>query len=160
MTTSHVMRPPRSCRRRARRPPRTPASLIALLAGLVFATPAGAVGKATLATFAGEWYGHTRSLSVDTKGLVREFIGSGCCDPIVRLRLHLYSPRGSATRASVKAYVSWVRILDRRAFNSSFPAPRVGQKVTWRLQNGVLTEPATNITYCDPNADEKGRCGA
>jgi hypothetical protein len=130
------------------------------LAGSVLPAIAIADRPATIRTFAGQWYGHTRSLTVDLRGVAREFLSAGCCDPLVRLRLHLYAPRGTATDASVKAYVSWVHILDPRAFDPSFPAPRTGEIVTWRLNNGVLAEPATHINYCDYAASGEGTCGA
>ncbi len=147
-------------RGRLRRSAVASASLAALVAAVFLANSASALSDGSLRPFVGQWYGHTRSLSVDGHGLAREYLSAGCCDPIVRLHLHLYSPRGTVTRATVKAYVSWVHILDPRAFNHSFPAPRVGQIVIWRLQDGVLMEPATHITYCDVGAGAEGRCGA
>jgi len=137
----------------------TAAAVIGLSGSLL---PAVAIAErpATLTTFAGQWYGHTRSLTVNSKGVAQEFLSAGCCDPLVRLRLRLYAPRGTATNASVKAYVSWVHILDPRAFGPSFPAPHTGEIVTWRLDNGVLAEPATHINYCDYAASGKGTCGA
>lgn len=60
----------------------------------------------------------------------------------------------------MKAYVSWVHVLDARAFGPSFPPPRAGQIVTWWLHNGVLTEPATHIIYCNYVTQMKGTCGA
>jgi hypothetical protein len=144
----------------ARQAARAAAAAITLLSVLLLPGAVAAEPTATLRTFVGQWYGHTRSLTVDSKGVAREFLGSGCCDPLVRLRLHLYAPGGTASNATVKAYVSWVHILDARAFGPSFPRPHTGQVVTWRLHNGVLTEPATHIVYCDYAADDKGRCGA
>jgi hypothetical protein len=147
-------------RARTRQIARAAAAAITLLSILLLPSAVSAEPTATLRTFVGSWYGHTRSLVVDSRGVAHEFLGSGCCDPLVRLRLHLYAPRGTANNATVKAYVSWVHILDARAFGPSFPRPRTGQVVTWRLHNGVLTEPATHIVYCDSAADEQGRCGA
>lgn len=142
-----------------RRPVKSCAAALSLVA-LLLPGSAAAESTAALGTFQGRWYGHTRSLVVDSKGVAHEFLSSGCCDPLVRLRLHLYAPHGTARNATIKAYVSWVHILDARAFGPSFLAPHMGQIVTWRLHDGVLTEPATHINYCDYSASMKGRCGA
>jgi hypothetical protein len=136
------------------------AATVISLSGPLLPAVALAERPATLRTFVGQWYGHTRSLTVDSKGVAHEFLSAGCCDPLVRLRLRLYAPRGTATDASVKAYVSWVEILDPRAFDHAFPPPRTGEIVTWRLDDGVVAEPATHINYCDHSASGKGMCGA
>ena len=159
-TQHNQVRATRARRGWTRQTARSAAAAITLLSILLLPNPVAAEPTATLRAFVGQWYGHTRSLTVDSRGVAHEFLSSGCCDPLVRLRLHLYSPGGTANNATVKAYVSWVHILDARAFGPSFPRPRTGQIVTWRLHNGVLTEPATHIIYCDYAAEEKGRCGA
>ncbi len=137
------------------------------VAGLVLAVAfagnggASAAGRAaTVRTFAGPWYGHTRGLSISSKGHAVESISDGCCDRIVVLHMTLYGPRGTATNATVLARVTFVHIYEPSAFGPKFPPPHPGEVTILRLNNGVITEPLTRINYCDLASDEKGTCGA
>jgi hypothetical protein len=135
----------------------------AALAVLIAATVADAAApapKATLATFAGTWGGHTRSLTISRKGVAKESVGSGCCDPIIDLKLRLSHPRGTKGNASIKAKVTWVRVRDKSAYTKKHPAPHVGQTARLRLKHGVITEPLTETNYCDEAAGKRGTCGA
>jgi hypothetical protein len=128
------------------------------------ATHGGAVTasahKATLRTFAGTWYGHTRSLKITRKGRAKESIGDGCCNPVIDLRLRLSKPRGTRRRASVRARVTWVKVRDKSYFSKKHPAPHVGERRRMRLRNGVIKETLTGATYCNRKASRKGICGA
>lgn len=116
--------------------------------------------RARLVTFAGAWGGHTRGMTITRSGHAKESIGSGCCDPIVDLRLRLSHPRGTSTNASVTVRVVAVTVQDSSAFTKAHPAPQVGQTGRMKLKNGVITEPLTDTTYCDKAAGLKGVCGA
>jgi hypothetical protein len=119
-----------------------------------------ATQRATLATFAGQWGGHTRRLTITRGGRASESIGSGCCNPVVDLRFRLSDPRGNRHVASVAMRVTWVRIRDPDAYSSAYPAPRVGQRARLRLRYGVITQPVTHTNYCNEKAQLKGTCGA
>jgi hypothetical protein len=116
--------------------------------------------KATLATFAGDWAGHTRGLTITRGGHARESIGSGCCDPVVDLALTLSHPRGNSHIASVAVRVTSVQVHDASAYSSSYPAPQVGQTGRLELRHGVITEPVTGTNYCNVRTQAKGTCGA
>jgi hypothetical protein len=114
--------------------------------------------KATLRTFAGTWFGHTRSLTITRRGRAKESIGNGCCDPVMDLKLRLSRPRGSSRHASVRARVTSVDVHDRSAMSRR--PPRVGETRRLRLRHGVIKEPLTHTNYCNMKADLRGSCGA
>jgi hypothetical protein len=116
---------------------------------------------ATLAMFAGTWQGHTRGLVITRAGAARESIYSGCCTFGLAVRFQLSDPKGTARAASAIATVTAVRIGDKSAFTRANPAPRVGEKRTIRLKDGVITETLTGTNYCRPGLDPKHWvCGA
>ena len=118
-------------------------------------------GKATLATFAGGWQAHARSLNVTRTGDARERLSLGLGDFVVELRFHLSRPRGSPRDATAQATVTAVRIGDTSVFTAAHPPPRVGQSFTLRLREGAITEPLTGANYCGPGVDwPKAGCGA
>lgn len=121
---------------------------------------ATAASHATLRTFAGTWYGHTRSLKITSKGVATESVGSGCCNPVIDLAFRLSHPRGTSSNASATARVVAVDVHDDGAFTNSDPAPRVGQTKRLRLRDGVITEPFTGTNYCNRRSGRKGTCGA
>jgi hypothetical protein len=120
----------------------------------------GASPHATLKTFAGTWIGHTRTLTITRHGHARERIYGGCCDHIIDLRFRLSHPRGTPDRAAARARVTYVRVFDASAFGKGQRVPRVGQRGTLRLKNGVITEPFIGTNYCDRKAGRRGICGA
>jgi hypothetical protein len=132
-----------------------PAVAVASIAGAAPAAP-----KATLATFAGDWAGHTRGLTITPGGRARESIGAGCCNPVVDLRLRLSHPRGTSHVASVAVRVTFVKIHDPSSYGSSYPAPHVGQTGRVKLRYGVITDSVTGANYCNARAQAKGTCGA
>lgn len=113
--------------------------------------------KATLATFAGRWTGHTRSLRVHRDGHATESIYSGCCDPVLNLTLLLSRPTGTPTDASVRVRVTGVWIRDKSAFNARHPAPHEGELGTLHLKHAVIYEPFTGTNYCSAGGS---KCGA
>jgi hypothetical protein len=116
--------------------------------------------RATLATFAGTYFGHTRSLKVSRSGRATESIGDGCCHQVIGLSLRLSRPRGTLHSATVLARVTRVRVSDRRAAGSEGSVPRVRDQRRIRLRLGIVTEPITRTNYCDRAADLTGACGA
>ncbi|HTN23312.1 MAG TPA: hypothetical protein VL120_04960 [Solirubrobacteraceae bacterium] len=141
-------------------------ALAVALASIAQAAPdrlaarAAATNTATVATFAGSWFGHTRSLKITRGGIASESIGLGCCDPVVDLRLKLSHPRGTNHVASVAVRVTKVVIRDPSNYSASNPAPRVGQTGRFKLRFGVITETLTGTNYCNQAAGLKGTCGA
>lgn len=127
----------------------------------VRSAPGVSAGKrATMRTFAGRWYGHTRGLTVTRRGRARETIFDGCCDHVIDLRFRLRHPHGTTTHAKARARVTSVRVYDKRAFTKQHPAPHVGQTGTVKLRHGVIHDPFTSTTYCTLEQQMKGTCGA
>jgi hypothetical protein len=124
------------------------------------AAPTPAREQATLATFAGDWAGHTRALTITGSGHAKESIGAGCCDPVVDLRLRLSRPRGDRHVASVAVRVTFVKIHDPSAYSRSYPAPHVGQRGRLKLRYSVITDSVTGANYCNARSQAKGTCGA
>jgi hypothetical protein len=120
---------------------------------------AAASRRATLATFAGRWFGHTRSLTITRRGHARESIYDGCCDHVIDLRFRLSRVRGTSNKASALARVTAVHVFDPSSFTPAKPAPKVGERRRLRLRNGVITEPFTHTVFCNEQAPI-GSCGA
>jgi hypothetical protein len=120
---------------------------------------ADARARATMRTFSGVWYGHTRSLTVHRSGKASESVGDGCCDPIIDVRMRLSRVTGTNKKATVRALVTYVKVHDASAFGSSHPAPHVGEVKRLRLNHGILHEPFTDQIYCGSKAPA-GACGA
>lgn len=120
----------------------------------------GGGNRATLATFAGSYYGHNRGLTITRDGRARESITSGCCHLVIDLRFRLSQPRGTSRSAAATATVTWVRIGKRSMWPKGLPIPRVSETRMFRLRNGVITESLTGTNYCDPSRGGDGKCGA
>jgi hypothetical protein len=117
--------------------------------------PAGANGS--FAAFAGEWVGHTRTLTVSPSGRGEEHVNDGCCTTVLDMTLQLSAPRGTGhARATATATVL---TLDLHGYHDP-GSPRVGQRGTVSIADGVLTDELSNITYCDPNQLAQSTCGA
>ena len=138
---------------------RTAAVLVAAMATLMLGGCGG--DKATLATFAGGWHAHARSLKITRAGDAHEWLSLGLSDFVVELRFHISRLSGTRHDATATATVTAVRIGDRSAFTAAHPAPRVGESFRIRLRDGVITEPLTGARYCGPGVDWPGAgCGA
>lgn len=118
-------------------------------------TPGPAGG---LALFAGSWSGHTRSLTISAAGVAVEHVGDGCCDPQFDLTVQLTNPSGTTANATADARVTAVHIYP--GFPASQPRPYVGQRGTFTLRNGILTDNLVGVFYCDAVQGAKGSCGA
>ena len=116
--------------------------------------------KATLATFAAVWAGHTRSLAITKSGKASESIGDGCCDPIIDLTFQLSNVQGTVTNATATVTVLSVRVRDKTVFTAKDPAPRVGDVGKLHLKNGVITESLTGTNYCSQTGKPTFACGA
>ncbi len=137
------------------------AAVLGLLATAALLPPIASTAsspRATLATFKGTWYGHTRYLKITAHGLATESIGDGCCDPIIDLSFDLSQPRGTPHNATVVATVTRVHVTNKSEFSKSSPAPTVGETRVIRLYNGVITETLTGARYCGDHAPSV--CGA
>jgi hypothetical protein len=136
-------------------------SVVILLASAALLAPSASTAsspQASLATFKGTWYGHTRYLQITAHGLAKESIGDGCCDPIIDLSFTLSNPRGTPHNATVMATVTQVHVRNKSEFSKSAPAPTVGETRVIRLYNGVITETLTGAKYCGDHAPSV--CGA
>lgn len=137
--------------------------MVMTLAAATLASPAPAAPAANhgaLATFAGTWIGHTRSLVIKRDGSAKESIGDGCCNPVIDLRLRLSRPHATASGATATARVTAVDVHDRSLFSKKHPPPRVGESRRIRVKHGVIHERITGTTYCGRPAARKGVCGA
>ena len=138
---------------------RIAAVLVAAIATLTLGACGG--DKATLATFAGGWHAHARSLKITRAGDAHEWLSLGLSDFVIELRFHISRLSGTRHDATATATVTAVRIGDRSAFTAARPAPHVGESFRIRLRDGVITEPLTGARYCGPGVDwPRAGCGA
>jgi hypothetical protein len=121
---------------------------VALLAALVPASTAAAVRPGP---FAGQWWGHTRSLHLDAAGRGREFDDDGCCRRVLDFDFRLLSVSRTGTTEQARIRVTTIRVDRVR------PRIRVGQIETLRLRRGVIVDSLSGASFCAPNV---GRCGA
>ena len=139
-------------------------SRIAAVLGVAMAALAlGGCGgdKATLATFAGGWQAHARSLKITRTGNAHEWLTLGLGDFVVELRFRLSRPKGNPHKATATATVAAVRVGERSAFTAAHPIPRVGESFKIRLRDGVITESLTGASYCGSGVDwPDAGCGA
>lgn len=115
------------------------------------------VPRATLATFAGHWWGHTRGLDITRAGYGSERVSDGCCYRVIDLSFRLSRPRGTPRDAVITLRVTGVRLYNKALYWKNRPLPRIGQRATLRLRNGVLTESVTGTIFCAPQVTA---CGA
>lgn len=76
------------------------------LASSAVASPVAAPREASLATFTGYWWGHTRSLRITPNGRGVEAISSGCCLRVINLHFRLSRASGTSQNATAVATVS------------------------------------------------------
>ena len=109
--------------------------------------------RATLATFADYWWGHSRGLNITKTGRALERINSGCCFTDIEYTFRLMRPRGTVAHGSVA-----FRVTSVKRWNAAWARrPRVGQLGELRLRHGVITDSLTRSTFCAPPV---GKCGA
>ena len=106
--------------------------------------------------FARSWYAHTSFLTVSRTGAVHEFIGDGCCDPIIDLRYQLSNPRQRGAAWVADATVTAVIPHD---YPGGQP-PAVGRTYHVRVRNGFFHSFAlAGMRFCDEKV-QPGQCGA
>jgi hypothetical protein len=116
-----------------------------VLVGALVATAAAATPRpATVSTFAGDWWGHTRSLLISRTGQAEEVVDDGCCTRVVSLRFKLLRPSGTVKDAGVSFRVTAVGRWD-----APRPRPRVGQLGRLRLRDGIIVDLLTRADYCN-----------
>ncbi|HEY6960291.1 MAG TPA: hypothetical protein VI408_00230 [Gaiellaceae bacterium] len=138
---------------------RIPTIRVAVLACLrsgsgAFAAPPAP--RATIATFAGRWGGHTRGLAITRDGRADEDVNDGCCTHVYRLAFRILSVRGTVTRATAR-----YRVTAFKRFEQNIPERRPGAVGRLVLRNGILTNTLTRVSFCsDPAWAATGACGA
>ncbi|HZR95410.1 MAG TPA: hypothetical protein VFA56_06925 [Gaiellaceae bacterium] len=119
------------------------------------AAPIRTAPKASLATFAGGWGGHTRGLRIAASGSGSAFADDGCCVRLYELSFRIVSVRGTITRATAV-----YRVTASKHYSGG-PTLRPGQRGELRLRNGIVTNTLTRDSFCsDPAWGATGACGA
>jgi hypothetical protein len=110
---------------------------------------------ATLATFAGEWGGHTRGLFIGATGRGDESVDDGCCTRVYRMTFRILAVNGTLTHATAT-----FRVLSYKHYPEG-PRVRVGAVGKLLLRNGIVTNTLTGVYFCsDPAWGATGACGA
>jgi hypothetical protein len=117
--------------------------------------PARSAPRASLATFAGGWGGHTRGLQIARDGRARESVDDGCCTRVYDLAFRILSVTGTVTRATATYRVTaYLR-------HSGGPRLRAGELGRLELRDGIVSNDLTGVYYCsDPAWGATGACGA
>jgi hypothetical protein len=111
--------------------------------------------RASLATFAGRWGGHTRGLSITAAGRGRESASDGCCDRAYDLAFRILAVRGTLTRASAT-----YRVVSFRRYHGYVHVLRVGEVGRLALDDGIVTNALTDDFFCsNPAWGATGACG-
>ena len=120
------------------------------------AVPSRAPPPASLATFAGRWGGHTRALSITSRGRGREDADDGCCTLVYRLRFQILSVSGTLTRATAV-----YRVTSFKRYERGVRRLHVGDAGKLSLRNGIVTNTLTRDFFCSaPAWGATGACGA
>jgi hypothetical protein len=124
-------------------------------------------GTASLATFAGTWQAHARTLTINRTGDGREWLSLGMSSPSPRrnfvfdVRFRLSHPQGTHHDATATAIITAARIGGQSAFTTAHPAPRVGESFRIRIRSRVLTSLLSGENYCGAGVNwPKAGCGA
>jgi hypothetical protein len=112
--------------------------------------------KASLATFAGYWGGHTRGLRITPGGRAHERANSGCCMKVYDMTFQIRSVHGTLTRATA---VFDVTSYERHV--KDIPTFTSGQVGKLELRNGIVTNTLTEDYFCSsPAWGATMACGA
>jgi hypothetical protein len=111
--------------------------------------------RASLATFAGLWVGHTRRLGISSGGRGIEDADDGCCDPQYLLRFQILSVSGTLTRAT-----ALYRVTSFKRHHQHIARLRPGQIGRLLLKNGIVTNTLTQDSFCSDPASGATGCGA
>lgn len=118
--------------------------------------PKRATPRASLASFAGYWGGHTRGLRITSGGRGVEDVNSGCCFREYHMTFQILSVSGTLTRATA-AY----RATSFKRFDRHVARVRVGRVGELLLRNGMVTNSLTRVFFCsNPAWGATGVCGA
>lgn len=129
-----------------------PATGSSTAAGTSPTSPVVSDTSAPATSWVGDWYGHTRRLTITADGRVHELISSGCCQLYadVRYRILPTTERVTAGGRSISLEVTAVTVGN----------VRVGQSGLLRMSgNQVFSGPTGGTNYCGPRA-AVGECGA
>lgn len=117
--------------------------------------PAKRPPRATLATFAGRWGGHTRGLSLTSTGRGRVSSDAGCCTHVYELTFKILSVTGTLTRATAV-----YRVATFRRYESRVRGLHVGDLGKLVLKNGIVTNALTDDFFCSgPAWGATNACG-
>jgi hypothetical protein len=108
--------------------------------------------------FTGYWTGPERLVTVTGEGLVTEKLSEGCCDLVIKLTYQLEDPVKNAGNATARATIVSVKVGKRKLLEGR--VPRVGQKGTFTVRNGVVRPPYLNKNYCNQAATKRKACRA
>lgn len=118
--------------------------------------PKRSTPRATFATFAGHWGGHTRRLQITPSGRAVEIVDSGCCVRVYRSTFQILSVSGTLTRATAT-----YRVISSTRSQEYAPRFRTGQVGKLRLRNGIVTNTLSKVFFCSaPAWWATGACGA
>jgi hypothetical protein len=129
--------------------------LISLLVFLLLALWGRA--PANNATFVGYWWGHTRGLDIKRDGRGLEGVSDGCCHPVITLRFRLLKVRGSQARAVATIRVTAVQVGKETMDWLPHGPPHAGQVGKLVLEEGVVNDELTDVTFCTATVN---KCGA
>lgn len=105
--------------------------------------------------FVGQWTGHTRDLNISPRGIGKEYVSDGCCEPEVDITFRLVGTHQARADFVVTSFA-----YPKQAF----PGPRqrfhLGERGTLILRGGVITDQLTQATFCDDAANSQWKCGA
>jgi hypothetical protein len=126
----------------------------------------GAVGAeagtrpATLATFAGGWYGHDRGLEINRWRRGYAQVESGATCPCFGVAFQLSHVAGTTENATATETVVKSYGVKHGYPATPPPLPRIGQHATLRLRDGIIQESFTGYNYCGRKAKGIAPCGA
>ncbi len=144
--------------------------LVIMLAVVISVTLADAAAdhgmappRATISTFAKNWWTHGGGLGIKRNGQGLEGASAGCCQRIFSMNFKLVEVTGTTRTATAIYRVTAMRLY--AADQMGHTLPRVGQLGRLRLRdggpNGVITDTTTGGVFCSPAISrEKNVCGA
>jgi hypothetical protein len=112
--------------------------------------------KASLATFAGYWGGHTRGLRITPDGQATELVDDGCCTRMYDMAFQIRSVTGTLTDATATFDVTSYKRRDNYA--PDLTGREVGKLL---LKNGIVINSLTEGYFCsNPAWGATMACGA
>jgi hypothetical protein len=112
--------------------------------------------KASLATFAGYWGGHTRGLRITPGGQATESTNDGCCTRVYDMSYEIRSVSGTLTDATATFRVTSYKRHEK--YGPDLTGRQVGKL---HLKNGIVTNSLTEVYFCSvPAWGATMACGA